>query len=121
MVLKHRNLLAQERRKLLIGIDTEGPIMGRQAQRKTLLSDVTQPIPMLPTFAKASGNFLRTIAAAGIDNENLVCHCRAAFQTARQITFFIERNQAKGNFHDFFSLAASSNTTSVSSTLRSRL
>src|SRR2546426_192982 len=73
--------------------------MAGEREDFVLLSDVAEPILMLPARAELTRGFFCAVTAAGIEHDDFTGEVGAAFQTAGQVPLLVQRDEAKGDVH----------------------
>ena len=85
----------QFRRDPFVGIETEHPVVARLLDGELLLRPEAQPVLLNDPGTMALGQCLRAVAAAGIDDDDLVGEAHA-LQAGLQLRGRIERDDGDG-------------------------
>src|SRR5262249_54045325 len=80
--------------QFLVGINGKNPVMSRAGGREVFLIGVVGPSPMEEPSSVLAGYGLGAVAAAGVDDHDIVSNGLERSQRARQIPFLVQRDDA---------------------------
>ena len=83
--------------EFFVGIDGEDPVVGGLLGSEIFLVGVVGPGAGKEFGVVLAGDFFGAVDAAGVDDDNLVGDANERAQGAREIFFFVERDDAGGN------------------------
>jgi hypothetical protein len=90
--------LPQRRAHPFIGINIDDPFAGGLFQGKLLLRAEPHERAMDHPCPKIFGDLNRAVRGPAVDDNNFIGHPLEAFQTAREVPFFVTDNEDCGQF-----------------------